>query len=458
MNFGPTVGSARAEPNVWTDDSATTATWITWALFFLAACVVLFWTETGLPVNHAYTCGSQRWLAGQNLYHGGCGFIYLPQAAVLYAPFHVLPDAAEHVLWRFVTIGLFALGICRLSRLAGPDSPGLYFLLITVLVLPKAWTCAYSGQATPAMAGLLMMALPELHHRNWNRATLFLLTALAVKPLAIVLLLLVWAIYPALHRRMALGLVLFAAAPYLTQNWHYVSSQYVAALSMFDDAMQIGLASNWAQLVTLGGLAGIEISEKWQMVLRIATAAETLALCWQIRQHTHAEFKIDCRHHEDGTDRKSTGAGSFRTFELCLPAASRPATDLILIYALSVCYLLLMNPRTENNSYVMLSPVLAVMCVRAAFLERRKLRAGLMWGGVVALVAGHEVCGLLTPHAGSIWICPLVCLLLTLDCVRAALRTPGRPAIVSSHSIEQPVLLPFPQTAPAPVLALADAA
>src|SRR5207237_7715918 len=72
---------------------AVFTTWIAWAVFFLAVCIILFWKETGTPVNTAYASGAERWLAHEDLYGGGCGFIYLPQSAILYGPFYLLPYA-----------------------------------------------------------------------------------------------------------------------------------------------------------------------------------------------------------------------------------------------------------------------------------------------------------------------------------------------------------------------------
>ena len=417
---------------------ANSVTWIAWAIFLLAVCTVLFWKETGKPVNRAYACGAQRWLAHESLYDGGSGFIYLPQSAILYAPFHLLPYAAEQILWRIVTVGLFAVGVFRLSRLVGNQGAVSFFPLVSLLVLPKTWTSAYSGQATLAMAGLLMMALAEIRERKWSRSAALLVAALAFKPLAIVLILLVGAIYRPMIARLALGLALLFVAPYLARDAQYVNGQYVAALPMFDDAMKMGLEPNWAQIFSLGSLVGFQISEQWQTLTRIALALVTLALCRRASRHT--------------TRNSKPGSLGQR--------AAGPAPDLLLIYALATAYLLLFNPRSENNSYVMLSPVLAVFCARAYYVERRTTRAGLLGAGVVALVAGHEVCGLLTPDAGFIWTSPLVCLLFAVDCVLAVIRGAALPAarLAYPHRFDQPVGLPFPSHPPSEIVGIADAA
>ena len=439
------------------DSQAILRTWIAWAAFFVAVCVTLFCMETGEPVNHAYACGAKSWLARQDLYDGGCGFIYLPQSAILYAPFHMLPYAAEHILWRMVTIGLFAVGVWRLSRFASDEGAAGFFPIVSVLVLPKTWTSAYSGQATLAMAGLLMIALAEVQKKNWSRAALLLVAALTFKPLAIVLILLVGAIYRPMLGRLALCLAAFFMAPYLVRDVLYVNAQYAAAVSMFDDAMKIGLQPRWAHLFSLGSLAGFEISESGQTAARIALALATLALCCRA-------CWLDCGK-SLGLDRpglapRKSKSDSWR--ESAPVPGLGPAPTLLVIYALAAVYLLLLNPRSENNSYVMLSPVLAVFCVRAYYVERRTARAACLAAGIFGLVAGHELCGWLTPDAGFIWISPLVALLFALDCALAVILPVRLSTAMQSDSQQgvQPasLSLPFATTVSSEIVDMVDAA
>jgi alpha-1,2-mannosyltransferase len=361
---------------------AVRMTWIVWGLFLLSAFIVLVGLRDWRPASNAYARGASRWLAASNLYdEGGRGFIYLPQSAILYAPFSLVPQPAQHFLWRSVTIGLFVAGVYGLCRLAGRGTGIEFFPLVSLLILPKAWTCALNGQAAPAMAGLSMLALVALHAQRWWCAALLLTAALTFKPLAFVLILVVAALYPPTWRPLALALAGFFAFPYLLQGPQYVTGQYVASIHMFESAAKVGLSPEWAQLFSLGSLAGINSPPHWQTVIRIVAAIATMALCREAR----------------------------RRFE-----SSRALID---VYALATAYLLLFNPRTENNSYLLLSPVLGVLWVRAQFVEGQKARAALLCAAAVAIFAGHELCGLLTPQAGFVWICPLVCALFALDLV-----------------------------------------
>jgi cell division protein FtsW (lipid II flippase) len=96
------------------------------------------------------------------------------------------------------------------------------------------------------------------------------------------------------------------------------------------------------------------------------------------------------------------------TLVLCLIAARRwdEPTRAYLLLALAACYLLLMNPRTEANSYVMLAPLIAVP---AALLLLTLDRSTAGWALVV-------LCVLLTCDGWAYkwteyWLKPIVCLI-----------------------------------------------
>ena len=57
-----------------------------------------------------YRDGALAWVAGKNMYNGtGRGFIYLPQAAILYVPFAMLPVPLGGLLWRAISLSVFAV-------------------------------------------------------------------------------------------------------------------------------------------------------------------------------------------------------------------------------------------------------------------------------------------------------------------------------------------------------------
>ena len=129
--------------------------WFGWAALFLviAAMIMAGNTRVAIPT---YWIAASNWIGGAGLYDGTGvgGFVYLPQAAILFVPFAVLPRVLCEVLWRVVNIGTFAVGLRSFSRNAG-GRPGIeLFPLMTLVTIPFAWDCARNGQATLALDSL----------------------------------------------------------------------------------------------------------------------------------------------------------------------------------------------------------------------------------------------------------------------------------------------------------------
>ena len=94
--------------------------WVVWGLLVLFVLI----NRSLSPVDHAdvfviYRDVALKWIQGEGLYDGsGTGFIYFPQAAVLFTPFSQLPVRVDSILWRLLNIGVFAAGVFGYCRLA----------------------------------------------------------------------------------------------------------------------------------------------------------------------------------------------------------------------------------------------------------------------------------------------------------------------------------------------------
>jgi alpha-1,2-mannosyltransferase len=385
-------------------------TWVIWAGFTLAAVALLLYGPKRFPVNQAYAHGAASWEASTTLYdEEGCGFIYPPQAAILHWPFVQLPHSLYELFWRMVNLGLFAAGVYRLAGCCAGDSfprlatatgfsagdfrdaspsamrqrrdempirgadPVSLFLIITLLTLPKTWTLALNGQATTAMAGLMLLAVVDVAERRWWRASAALLLAMAFKPLAIVLLLLVAALFPPLLWRISAGGLVYLAIPYLTRHADYVTAQYAGFIQNLGVASAIGHDWVYPSLFAMLHMVGVDLPIAGETILQITAALSTLGAGWLV-----------CR-------RFATPQGA------------------VLLYSLAACYLLLFNPRTENNSYTLLMPAVAAFTARALLFDKRLSRSLLLVAIVVALTGGFEITRVITPRAAIVWICPLAC-------------------------------------------------
>jgi alpha-1,2-mannosyltransferase len=361
------------------ENNAVRYAWIAWAVLFLVTAAIII-SGSGRTVVPAYREGAVSWIAGNLIYHhiGVGGFTYLPQAAILFIPFSLFSVVFGEVAWRLVNIAVFALGIFHFARLAGGRSGKMFFSLMTLVTLPMAWDCARNGQATLALTGLMLLAVVDVAQQRWWSATLWLSLGISVKPLMIVLVLLIMAIDRPMSWRIVVGMLVTALVPFLTQHPGYVMEQYAACLKNFTTAAQVGATEGgWTSPFHALRLIGITVPEPVQTVLRLAAAIGTLALCWLSR-----------RRHD------AVGSAVF-------------------VFSLSVAYLMLFSPRTENNTYAMLGPVIAVFLAGAYLVENRS-REGLLLSCMAGVILGGRVIErLLTPHAGTSWVSPLIAVCLT---------------------------------------------
>jgi hypothetical protein len=357
------------------DEHAVRNAWIGWALLFLATAGIIIAAGNGRSVVINYRLGALDWIAGRSLYNfsGIGGFVYFPQSAILFIPFALLPETLGEVVWRLASIITFAVGLRRFARLADGRTGTEFFPLMSLVAIPLVWDCARNGQATLAMTGLMLLSAHDIAVGRWWRATVWLLLSVAVKPLAIVLVLLFMAIERPLLWRGLAGIGAFVLSPFVTQHPSYVLQQYTAFLHNSTTAAHMGVVSQgWAHLFSALRVAGAEVPERAQTVLRLVAAVATLALSFVAR----------------------------RRF-----AAPRAA---VFVFALAAVYLVLFSPRTENNTYMLLAPVIALFLAEAFLVEKRS-PGGLLLGGLaLGLVSGRQVQRLLLPHAEAVWLSPLL--------------------------------------------------
>jgi Glycosyltransferase family 87 len=392
---------------------ADTAAWIAWAVLF-ATISILILAGSDHSVVSTYRDASVQWFSGHDIYNDtGHGFLYLPAAALLFAPFAWLPTAGWEIAWRFVAIGGFAIGIQRLCKFAAGPKSGPTFVLMTLASLPPALACARNGQSTLIMSGLMMLACVDLAECRRGWAVFWATLAVAFKPLAIVMLLLAPFLDRRLAWRAALGIAVILGVPFLTAPPGYVVEQYLKCGQMFRASSHCGIIELWAQPFCVLGLLGLNLSESTQTAIRLVAAGGAIGLCLAARRRLSRE---------------------------------RAAEYLL---AISTLYILLLNPRTENNTYAMLGPVIGLSLV-ASLASRRPSRGEAVCLSIaLALMAVGDA--LVRPLAGDgehIWLNPSLALLFGAYLVhRLFFREPR----ATASSATQPAR-PLASALPAPHL------
>jgi alpha-1,2-mannosyltransferase len=366
-----------------------------WAALF-ATISILILAGSDHSVVSTYRDATIQWFAGRNIYTDtGHGFLYLPAAAILFAPFAWLPPAACEIAWRLMVIGGFAIGVWRLGKIAEGGQSDSTFALLTLASLPPALACARNGQSTLIMAGLMMSACVDLAEGRRGRAVLCATLAVALKPLAVVLLLLAPFFDRRLAWRVALGFVAVLCLPFVTQRPAFVLDQYAKCAQMFRASSHCGMIELWAQPFSVLGLLGINVSESTQTAIRLIAAGGAIGLCLAARSRT-----------------RSTRAAEY-------------------LLAISVLYILLFNPRTENNTYAMLGPVIGLSLVAALASKQPSRAAVLFLSTLVTLMAvGDALVRLFAPEGEHIWMTPCLAVLFSAYLIhRLFFRERRRPTL-----------------------------
>lgn len=340
-----------------------------WVIFALAIGVFVATHPGQRTVTPTYRIAAEAWFAGRGLYNVGDigGFLYLPHAALLYAPFAALPHDIGEVLWRLCGLALLASGIGRLASLVDRDNRAWLFLMFTLLCLPATVSSARNGQMNLHVTGLMLHATADLASSVWWRAAFSLSLGLALKQFAAVPILLAAAAYPRTRRWFVAMIVVLVVAPFLFQDPAYVVRQYAACLRRLAVA-SVPPTDTWSDVRGLLLRLGVDVSNDRLIVLRLAAAVPTLVLCFTARRHGRV-------------------------------------WSAVFMFALAASYLMLFNPRTEANSYVMLAPAVAAVAALAASHQRRVA----CWALVVfALALGCENFGPTIHPATDLWLKPLL--------------------------------------------------
>ena len=360
--------------------------WVVWACFALLVVVTRLGSVYSLEnVFAIYREAGLRWLHGQDLYPAEFRFNYFPPSAVLFAAWSWLPFVLGGALWRIANIAVFAFGLSTLSDCTERAPSSRRFLIATVVTVVLSASAGRYGQATLAMAGLMMAAVAYAEAGALRRAAACAALAVALKPLAVVLVLLLAAIYPRLLWRLGVALVAVFAMPFLFQHTDYVWRQYAAVPAMLATRAQPNY--DWQQ-----NIFGLFDKLSWtatnaeQAIVSGACAAVVLFLCWRVRRHA--------------------------------PAIGSALS----VYALASCYILLFGSGTERNTYAMLAPVIGLVAA-AAWGSRDRRLLGFISAVILIMLLSYTLQRAF-PHTVLAMAKPVACCLLLGWLVWTVLRAP----------------------------------
>lgn len=372
-----------------------------WAVYVtVLAVIMVVQSDIGL-VMKIYREASTAWWQSEPIYVASArqGFFYLPQAAMILTPLGWFPVVVGEILWRALIVLLFAWSIWRLAGMFGSERRNWTFLVMTVVGVVGSLSAARYGQTNVPLAAFLALAAASLARSAWNSSALWLLLSLVSKPVGIVPCLLAGACYP---RKVIVPLVcggaLLGALSFAHPDASYVEAQYRLFFETMEHARKVpkhSFCDVQAIFRTLGWLP----PQAPMTAVRAFAALAALLLAWiSVRRYDAAR-------------------GAF----LCI--------------LWSVLYLLLFNPRTESNSYVLLAPFLGVLIANATLAPRESRRC-LWWLVAFAATLTCENWGALH-HWTDHWLKPVATLAFTAWLLRdviegrdpIGMRDPVRPRL-----------------------------
>jgi len=292
------------------------------------------------PVQHTVTGSLHQatgdWWARQDIYIGHKGMNYLPQAVIVFTPFHFIPDrATADIAWRLAGVIPLVLGLVLLARSLDKTNWQLPFLWMTLIGL---WTCLGSmrnAQPNLHLSAMQVLAAAMLLRRRWWLAAVCLVGATAIKPLGVVMMGLAPFLYPALWVPLIVCNLVMLGLPFLVGPPEYVISQYLLLAENFKDTATV-TDHRFADISGIVRTLGAELPSAVSLVLRPLAGVLTLGL-WIVAGRRCAE--------------------PFRA---------------LLLLSLASVYLMLFNPMTEANSYIILAPAMAAVAVYLSDYDGRR--------------------------------------------------------------------------------------
>jgi hypothetical protein len=364
------------------------AVWLTIGMAASARTLVQPASHTVFPV---FASGAHHWWNDQPLYANYAPidyFRYPPPFALVVSPFAALGLRLGGILWAWLGLGIYALGLWRFRRDVLPADwsstrEAVFLIAATLGAIAGLW----NGQSNALIVGLLLCGAAAFATGRFLVSAAWLALAVSMKltPLPIVLLL--CAVWPRrLGIRFLVVLAVIGLMPFLTRPYDVVLQHYGDFV---------------AQQRTLA-------SERWPGFRDAWTV-------WQVSQHIYsgASGPVPLKAPLDNAAYRAVQLlAALGCLVWCLALARKGLdTRLLLRRVLSIgtAWVLLFGPAVEHPTYVFLAPFLAAAIgdVRARGISRflAVIAAGLIlsggWGALTLLLVADFPMVLIALPAGT---------------------------------------------------------
>jgi hypothetical protein len=270
--------------------SATRSRWtsIALGLWVLLALAVAVKTTANPGVKSVFPKNATHaldWWKGESLYRytPGLGhFPYLPTHAILLTPFAVLGLAAGGILWTWLNMAVYVIGLRRLiADVLGEPArrrEATYLFLAMIGAIRGIW----NAQGNAIIIGLFMLAAAALVRRRWWLAAVLMTIPVHMKTWPIAMALLLVLIFPRpMLWRFAVALAAGLLLPFATQKPSVVLWQYHNWLDYMLRISESG--GNYRDLRSLLHEFRIPPSPRLWLVFQMMTGLAIAAWCLWIR-------------------------------------------------------------------------------------------------------------------------------------------------------------------------------
>jgi len=369
-----------------------------WVIYAGVIATIVAVDPSGRSATLEYQRATDNWWSGKPLYEGKNHYLYLPHFAVFYTPFELLPHRVGEPLWRLVCMASLAWALWAAASRLAPAQKEAVFLIATVLVLPSTFASARNGQVNMPLAALFILTALALAKERWWAAAAALALTIIFKPIALAPILLCAFIYPKLRVPMLAALLVTAVVPLAHPDPAYALGEFRAFFVKLQSASK-PTGHSWCDFAGMLRVTAIHLPPSVELAIRALAGLLTLGLCWRASK--------------------------------CADALRAAFTILFL----TTVYLMLFNPRTETNSYVMLGAFVAVWAAVEGLVCRRFDIA--LWASLLALLLGTENYGCVIFSLTNLWAKALATGALGIWLAVRILKTPPeRPVLMGPKTYE----------------------
>lgn len=255
------------------------------------------------------------------------GFHYLPIMLLIGSPLRWVNIQLAGAIFGSLSVAFFSFGVFRIAQQIVPTRSAAAAGCILVISVMAALIALRLLQMQMPMTAAMLCAAAAGMRGHWRTYVSWLLVAVALKPLAIVMVLLSVVTIPRTCVPFIVGITALLLLPFAVQDWGYLASEYVNYVRQLLHITNADPAiwGNQAEISTLLRTLGLDLDPGARLAIRLGAALVTLWLAWRIALQRNA----------------------------------RATSFALLLF--STCYVGLFNPRQEGMSYLVVVPGLAAL-------------------------------------------------------------------------------------------------